>query len=117
MENDGFTEKQKEELLELFGEMIKQAQSGSCGCRISPEMKQEMAHVEQSVRAIGEGKLDRGVERMRANHEMMTQFRLTKKDTFKAVVRWTGIAFAGFVAWSLWRGFAAKIGITGGGGM
>lgn len=115
---EGFNPTQKEELKELLDESLKAAQTNACGCLISEEMKREMPHVEQSFRAIGEGKLERGVERFRANNEMITQFRQNKKDTVKALARWAGIGLAFFTVWALWRGVAAKIAsINTGGGM
>lgn len=108
---EGFTETQKQELSELLASAIQNAPE-ACGCRISDEMKREMPHIEQSLRTIGEGKLDKGVERARANHEFVHEVRDGKKVLRIHIMRWAAIAVVAYLSWATWIGTVAKIADT-----
>ena len=109
---EGFTETQKQELRELLASAVQDARADVCGCHISDEMKREMPHLEQSIRTIGCGKLDRGVERARANHEFVAEVRDGKKMLRIAVFRWAAIVMVAYLGWAAWIGMVAKIADT-----
>lgn len=108
----GFTEKQKEELGEMLDAAVRKARSDVCGCRISNEMKEQMPHFEQGLRAIGEGSIDRGLERSRANNEFVTEVREGKKIVMKSIIRWAGVSLFAFIIWALWIGLVARLANT-----
>lgn len=100
----------KEKLLEdkEFRNFIKAAIADgleSCAvCPVPPDMRENMSQWAHSIKTIGEGNVEKGIERMKKNHDFIHGMRLAQTAIGKWVMRFVVFGILAVIAGYLTKG-------------
>lgn len=96
------------EIRAFIKDSIKEGIKETRMCPIPKDVTDKMTHWAESIKTIGSGEFDKGVERIRKNHEFIHELREAKRTAVKWIMRPILVLLSITVLCAVYFGFTGK---------